>query len=141
STISKCLFCDIANGRKVPPKLEFENDEYVIFKDIRPAAKHHYLAIPKEHYESIKVLNRSHVGLVKRMHEGMIQFLLSKGVHEKDALLGYHIPPFISQKHLHLHGISPPADMGIVDRMSFFLPSFWFKTVSEKNSIVFSVLK
>lgn len=60
---SNCLFCDIANGRQRPPELEFENDEYVIFKDKYPAATHHYLAVPKEHFASLKVLNKSHVGL------------------------------------------------------------------------------
>lgn len=65
---SKCLFCDIANGRQRPPELEFENDEYVIFKDKYPAAMHHYLAIPKVHYTSLKVLNTSHVGLGKTQY-------------------------------------------------------------------------
>lgn len=64
------------------------------------------------------------------MQEGMIKFLLSKGVHEEDAIIGYHIPPFISQKHLHLHGISPISDMSLSNRISFFMPSFWFKSVS-----------
>lgn len=163
---SKCLFCNIANGRKMSARLEYENEEYAILKDKYPAATHHYLAIPKEHYTSIKVLNKSHVGLgkklniymffmcvlnlihmlthldertfgnilqwftVSRMHEGMIQFLLSKGIREEDAIIGYHIPPFISQKHLHLHGISPKSEMSLSNRISFFMPSFWFKSVS-----------
>lgn len=153
SIISKCLFCNIANGRKPPVKLLYENEEYAILKDKYPASTHHYLAIPKQHYTSLKVLNKSHVGLGKkctintvcmyvlnqiwvmllftasRMHEGMVEFLLSKGVNEEDAIIGYHIPPFISQKHLHLHGIYPKSEMSLSNRISFFMPSFWFKSV------------
>lgn len=66
SIISKCLFCNIANGRKPPVKLLYENEEYAILKDKYPASTHHYLAIPKQHYTSLKVLNKSHVGLGKK---------------------------------------------------------------------------
>ncbi|XP_062120646.1 adenosine 5'-monophosphoramidase HINT3 [Drosophila sulfurigaster albostrigata] len=130
---AKCLFCQIASGNRTPPVLEFENDEYVIFKDIRPASTHHYLAIPKKHYESLKVLNKSHVGLVSRMYSGMVDFLGSKGIDTSDAVIGFHIPPFISQHHLHLHGISPISEMGFWDRINFLTNSFWFK--SGKDAI------
>ncbi|KAH8377788.1 hypothetical protein KR093_007133, partial [Drosophila rubida] len=126
----KCLFCEIASGNRTPPVLEFENDEYVIFKDIRPASTHHYLAIPKQHFESLNVLNKSHVGLGNRMNDGMVEFLKSKGVDTSHAVIGFHIPPFISQHHLHLHGISPKSKMGLWNRINFLTPSFWFKSVS-----------
>ncbi|KRF81583.1 adenosine 5'-monophosphoramidase HINT3 [Drosophila virilis] len=131
SSPSKCLFCGIASGRITPPKLEFENDEYVIFKDIKPAATYHYLAIPKQHFDSLNVLNKSHVGLVERMQNGMIQFLASKDVDISKSVIGFHVPPFISQKHLHLHGISPVSEMSFSDRISFMIPSFWFKSANS----------
>ncbi|ALC38005.1 CG15362 [Drosophila busckii] len=131
-TEAPCLFCDIAN-KSLLPKLEYETDEYVIFKDKYPASTHHYLAVPKLHFESIKVLNRSHVGLVQRMHNGMVEFLIAKGIDTSKAVIGYHIPPFISQKHLHLHGISPPSEMSFWNRISFMSPSFWFK--SSQNTL------
>ncbi|XP_034471617.1 histidine triad nucleotide-binding protein 3 [Drosophila innubila] len=128
---SNCLFCKIANGSRTPHKLEFENDEYVIFMDKRPVSTHHYLAIPKTHYDSLNVLNKSHVGLVSRMQHGMIRFLESKGVDTSDAIIGFHIPPFISQKHLHLHGISPVSEMSLSNRISFLMPSFWAKAAND----------
>ncbi|XP_017858231.1 PREDICTED: histidine triad nucleotide-binding protein 3 [Drosophila arizonae] len=127
----ECLFCNIAHGRITPPKLEFENDEYVIFKDKNPASTYHYLAIPKQHFDSLKVLNKSHVGLVERMQNGMIRFLESKNVSKENAVIGFHIPPFISQKHLHLHGISPKSEMDLSNRINFFIPSFWFKSADD----------
>ncbi|XP_030080540.1 histidine triad nucleotide-binding protein 3 [Drosophila hydei] len=65
------------------------------------------------------------------MQTGMIRFLASKNVSIASSLIGFHIPPFISQKHLHLHGISPTSEMDLSDRISFFMPSFWFKSANE----------
>ncbi|XP_017050084.1 histidine triad nucleotide-binding protein 3 [Drosophila ficusphila] len=122
-----CFFCDFAHHRKGPPPvLEVETDEYVIFKDKYPAAQHHYLAIPKEHFDSLKALNRSHLGLVQRMEAGMVDFLKSKNIDPTKATIGFHMPPFISVRHLHLHAIYPPSDMNIGNQISF-MSSFWFK--------------
>lgn len=55
-----CIFCDIVNG-KTDTVLEMESDDFAIFKDIKPAAQHHYLIVPKEHYDSLKALNESHI--------------------------------------------------------------------------------
>lgn len=44
-----CIFCDIIAGRKPDTNILFENNRMIIIKDIRPAADHHLLAIPKEH--------------------------------------------------------------------------------------------
>lgn len=48
--MENCLFCKISNGNgsKV-----FENEEFVIIKDINPAVKLHYLLMPKKHYDDI----------------------------------------------------------------------------------------
>ncbi|KAH8298263.1 hypothetical protein KR018_012212, partial [Drosophila ironensis] len=129
SSARDCFFCDFAHRRSGPPPiLEVETDEYVIFKDKNPVAKHHYLAIPKEHLHSFNVLNKSHLGLVQRMESGMAAFLRSKNVDPEKAIIGFHIPPFISVKHLHLHGIYPPSDMSWGNAISF-TSSFWFKKV------------
>lgn len=34
----------------------FQDDEYVAFPDIKPAAKHHYLIVTREHIKDVKVL-------------------------------------------------------------------------------------
>ncbi|KAH8325639.1 hypothetical protein KR067_003046, partial [Drosophila pandora] len=128
-----CFFCDFAHHKQGPPPiLEVETNEFVIFKDKYPAAKYHYLAIPKEHLDSFSVLNKSHVGLVRRMESGMKEFLKSKKVDPEKAIIGFHIPPFISVKHLHLHAIYPPSDMGLGNKISF-MSSYWFKNVCNSK--------
>lgn len=56
---SNCIFCGIC-AKKEPAELVYEDDEIVVFKDIKPSAKHHYLAVPIKHIQNISKLNREH---------------------------------------------------------------------------------
>lgn len=38
----------------------FQDDEFVVFPDIRPAAKHHYLIVTREHIRNVKQLTAEH---------------------------------------------------------------------------------
>jgi diadenosine tetraphosphate (Ap4A) HIT family hydrolase len=38
----------------------FQDDGYVAFPDIRPAAKHHYLIVTREHIRGVKELTAEH---------------------------------------------------------------------------------
>lgn len=68
--MSKCLFCDIVQ-KQLPAKIKFENDDLMVFEDIKPAATHHYLSVPKEHIDSVHSLSTSdHKGLCKQADFG-----------------------------------------------------------------------
>ncbi len=43
-----CIFCRIVAG-EIPSDKVYEDDNFLVFKDIRPAAPVHLLAIPKRH--------------------------------------------------------------------------------------------
>ena len=45
-----CVFCKIA-VKEQESRIIYEDEKTVVFPDIRPAANHHYLVIPKEHME------------------------------------------------------------------------------------------
>ncbi|XP_034482181.1 histidine triad nucleotide-binding protein 3-like [Drosophila innubila] len=130
---TNCIFCDISSG-KSDTILEVETDEFVIFKDIRPASKHHYLIVTKDHYDSLKVLGKSHEKMILRMEDTLKDFFKSKGICTRDALFGFHMPPFISVKHLHLHGISPRSEMGFISRLIFQPSAPWFKCAKEAQA-------
>ena len=53
----------------VDTELLFADDEYVAFRDYRPAGEHHYLVIPRDHIKSVGVLNADNVPMVRRMEE------------------------------------------------------------------------
>lgn len=50
--MENCLFCKIIKG-EIPSAKVYEDDEMLIFKDIAPQAKIHYLLILKEHFDNI----------------------------------------------------------------------------------------
>lgn len=47
-----CLFCKIAR-HEIPAKVVHEDDEFIAFHDINPAAPVHLLLIPKHHVASL----------------------------------------------------------------------------------------
>ena len=48
--MSDCLFCKFAGG-EIPVNKVFENEDFIIIRDIEPKAKNHFLAIPKKHFK------------------------------------------------------------------------------------------
>ena len=50
--MSDCIFCKIING-EIPCKKIYEDDEFLAFHDINPAAPVHFLVIPKKHIPNI----------------------------------------------------------------------------------------
>lgn len=50
-----CIFCDIINT-KTNTKILFEDENFILFKDIKPASSFHFLVIPKKHIPNVKAL-------------------------------------------------------------------------------------
>lgn len=63
STMARCIFCDIVAGKSSNTTIEAETEEYVIFKDIKPASTYHYLCVTKQHIESLKVMTKEDIPL------------------------------------------------------------------------------
>ena len=51
-----CLFCKFVNGG-IPVDKVFENDNFIIIRDIAPVAKNHFLAIPKKHFKYLSEMS------------------------------------------------------------------------------------
>ncbi|MBQ7880669.1 MAG: HIT domain-containing protein [Clostridia bacterium] len=49
-----CIFCKIKVG-ELPSTKVYEDDDFIIIKDINPVAKIHLIAIPNEHYPSLEM--------------------------------------------------------------------------------------
>ncbi len=50
--MNDCIFCKIAN-KEIGANIILENDKFLVFEDIHPKAKIHFLIIPKKHIPSV----------------------------------------------------------------------------------------
>ena len=53
-----CLFCKIIKG-EIPASKVYEDDDMLIFKDIDPKAKNHFLCVPKCHFKLLSEMTES----------------------------------------------------------------------------------
>ncbi len=125
----QCIFCKIAS-KEQPAQILYEDSQYVCFWDNRPAATHHYLVIPKTHaVRDPKALTAEHVPVVERMVEIGKQVLTGQGGSVEGSRIGFHWPPVVWVKHLHLHVIGPESSMSWFNRKILYrLDSFAFVT-------------
>ena len=100
--MENCIFCKIAN-KEIKSEMVFECDEFFIIKDIHPAAKLHYLAIPKEHYarlegaqdgmEAVRKIFATLPSLKQKLGlEGGYRIIINQGENAHQAV-----------QHLHIH--------------------------------------
>ena len=64
--MENCLFCKFVSGEFKTEKV-FENDEFIIIRDIAPKAKNHFLAIPKKHFKYLAEMTEKDSELVGRI--------------------------------------------------------------------------
>jgi len=75
----------------------------IAFADHKPAAQHHILVIPKSHVRNVRQLDKSAVGLIQSMEKIGHELLDDRAVPTSMRRMGFHISPFNSLDHLHLH--------------------------------------
>lgn len=61
-----CLFCKIIKG-EIPSNKVYEDEEFLAFHDINPAAPIHILVIPKKHIESLAHMKKEDELLVGKL--------------------------------------------------------------------------
>ncbi len=101
-----CLFCKFVN-RELNTDIIFENDDFIIFKDIAPKAKNHFLAVPKKHFKYLSDMTEEDsatVGRILMKISSLTKLLgLEKGyrlvINQGDDA-GQTVP------HLHIHILS-----------------------------------
>ncbi|XP_041814368.1 histidine triad nucleotide-binding protein 3-like isoform X2 [Chelmon rostratus] len=111
-----CIFCLIAHDLDKETEVIKKNEELVCFRDISPAAPHHYLVVPKQHIHSCHSLHWGHIGL------GQLQGITTK------YWLGFHQPPYTSVDHLHLHVLAPTSQISHYVAYKFIPRTFRFVT-------------
>lgn len=97
-----CTFCAIADGN-TSDKILYKDNDIVAFYDIAPAAETHILIIPKDHIDSVKTIRVSNYDLLLKMQSKAHDLLRKHGHDPASSRLGFHIPPYNTVDHLHLH--------------------------------------
>lgn len=124
--VKSCLFCRIAQKRMNPGRdgkgeLLYEDEDVVVFKPREPMATMHILAVPKRHIKTVR--NLTDQELLKKMliagsfvldREESSDCAVGKQKSVTDILRDprryyrFHVPPFNSIDHVHLHCFKRP---------------------------------
>jgi histidine triad (HIT) family protein len=103
--MTDCLFCKIKD-KILPADIVFENDDFMVFKDIHPKAPVHLLLIPKLHIASLDDIKPEHSDLLAQL------MLTVPEIAKQQNLNGYRTVINTGANggqvifHLHLHILS-----------------------------------
>ncbi len=102
--MSDCLFCKIIN-KEIPADVVYENNDFLVIKDIKPEAPVHLLIITKKHIPSVDHLAEDDKGLIGEMMLTAQQVARDQGVSERGYKLTFNVGRGGGQliPHLHLH--------------------------------------
>ena len=64
--MNDCIFCKIIN-KDIPASIIYEDQEFLVFEDIKPIDKVHLLIIPKIHIESLIACNETNQEMLGKM--------------------------------------------------------------------------
>lgn len=112
------VFGKILRG-EIPMRYRDESPDLLAFRDITPRAPTHNLVIPKRFIESIFDLTHEDLPLLYESKEMAIRLLKReqpKALERGDYRLVFHVPPFNSVDHLHLHVLAPASNLSVFHR-------------------------
>jgi histidine triad (HIT) family protein len=99
--MENCIFCKIVQG-EINANFVYRDGEIVVFRDIKPKAKHHILVVPVEHVESLLDLQDKHFSLLTKMIK-VIQQLVKEHKLDSAYKLMVNGGKYQEVPHLHLH--------------------------------------
>ena len=97
-----CIFCRIVCG-DIPSAQVYEDEEFVAFRDIAPAAPVHILIVPRQHVASIDDLGPSDAAFVGRLVLVAAQIARDEGIAGDGYRLGTNVGKLGGQSVFHLH--------------------------------------
>jgi histidine triad (HIT) family protein len=99
-----CLFCKIVN-KEIPSEFLYEDDSFIVFKDINPQAPVHLLIVPKKHVRSINDLMEDDKETMAEIFIVAKNMAKEAGVNKSGYKLVFNVEKGGGQEifHIHLH--------------------------------------
>ena len=101
------IFCKIIKG-EISTEVVWQDDDFIVIKDIAPQAPVHLLIVPKKHFEALHNFTEEDASLLGKALLVAEQVAKQAGVHEKGYRLiineGEHGGKLVPHLHIHLLG-------------------------------------
>ncbi|MGF1546066.1 MAG: histidine triad nucleotide-binding protein [Thiotrichales bacterium] len=102
--MTDCIFCRIAQG-EIPADIIHQDEHALVFRDLRPQAPQHLLAIPRKHIATLEALTEADTVIVGSL------FQVAKAAAEKVGIAASGYRTVLNNgrdagqevMHLHLH--------------------------------------
>ena len=103
-SLNDCLFCKILN-KEIPSEFIYEDDAFVVFRDINPQAPVHLLIVPKKHIRSINDLTDEDKDVISEIVMVGKKMAKQEGVNTSGYKLVFNVEKGGGQVifHIHLH--------------------------------------
>lgn len=102
-----CIFCKIAK-REIGSDIIYEDDDFIVFKDIKPVAPVHVLLIPKKHIESLNTLDINKMPEMARIFSIIQKMAKDLGIdntgYRTISNCGSHGGQSVAHLHFHIIG-------------------------------------
>ena len=128
-----CIFCRIAR-KEVTADVIFEDEDLLAFRDIRPDAEIHIQLIPKRHITNVNSLTSADGDFIYSLWRKGREIIKEALGPDRQSLFarakfGFHVPPFNSVHHLHLHCMAGRFTFASHFTHGALAP--WFRTLPE----------
>lgn len=97
-----CIFCRIIK-KEIPAEFVYEDENLVVFRDIKPQAPVHLLVVPRKHIRSINDLKSEDRDISGEMLLAASKVAEGAGIAKSGYKLGFHVEKGGGQEVFHLH--------------------------------------
>ena len=97
-----CIFCKIIKG-EIPSKKVYEDEEFLAFHDINPAAPIHILVIPKKHISMLTELKEEDEQLMGKMFTIINKIAKQEGFEKEGYRVIVNCGKDSGQEVMHIH--------------------------------------
>jgi len=97
-----CIFCKIVR-KEIPADVVLEEEDILVFRDIKPKTPVHLLIIPKKHIPSVNEVSEEDESLLGRMFLTAKKVAKKEGVADSGYKLSVHVGENAGQEVFHLH--------------------------------------